>query len=62
MARTLQIYGKTMLLLPKTKRYLLDYSKKSFNFLGLYYFMKFLKDDGDGWVQVTEIHFILFII
>ena len=54
MTRTLQIYGKTMLLLPKNKRYLLDNTKKSFNFLALYYFMKLLKEDGDGWVQVSS--------
>ena len=54
MARTLQIYGKTILLLPKNKRFLLDNTKKSFNFLALYYFMKLLKEDGDGWVQVRD--------
>ena len=54
MTRTLQIYGKTMALLPKNKRYLMDVPKKSFNFLALYFFMKFLKDDGDGWVQVRK--------
>jgi hypothetical protein len=52
MRRALQIYGKTMLLLPPKKRFLVDVPRKTFNFLALYHFMQFLKEDGDGWVQV----------
>lgn len=52
MRRALQIYGKTMLLLPPKKRFLVDVPRKTFNFLALYHFMHFLKEDGDGWVQV----------
>lgn len=52
MRRALQIYGKTMLLLPPKKRFLIDVPRKTFNFLALYHFMQFLKEDGDGWVQV----------
>jgi hypothetical protein len=54
MTRALQVYGKTMLLLSKKNRYLMDTKNKTFNFLALYYFMEFLKEDGDGWVQLPE--------